>query len=52
MPALYVLLLVYYNLFRPHLGIGGKIPAETIVVVLKDTNKWLTAIRHATLFCT
>ena len=52
LPALHVLFLAYYNLFRPHLGIGKKTPAEAIGVVLTGTNKWLTAIRHAALFCT
>ena len=52
LPTLHVLFLAYYNFFRPHLGIEGKTPAEAIGVVLKGTDKWLTAIRYAALFCT
>ena len=52
LPALHVLFLAYYDLFRPHLGIDKKTPAEAIGVIIKGTDKWLTAIRHAALFCT
>ena len=51
LPALHVLFLAYYNLFRPHSGIGGKTPAEALGVIIEGPNKWLTAIRHAALFC-
>ena len=51
LPALHVLHLAYYNLFRPHSGIGGRTPAEALGVVLAGPDKWLTAIRHAALFC-
>lgn len=44
--------LVYYNLFRPHSGMGGKTPTEALGIILKGPDKWLTAIRHAVLFCT
>ncbi len=51
LPALHVLFLAYYNLFRPHPGMGGKTPAEALGVVIEGPNKSLTAIRHAALFC-
>ena len=49
LPALHVLYLAYYNLFRPHSGMGEKTPAEALGVILKGPDKWLTAIRHAAL---
>lgn len=49
LPALHVLYLAFYNLFRPHSGLGGKTPAEALGVVLEGPDKWLTAIRHAAL---
>ena len=49
LPALHVLYLAYYNLFRPHSGMGGKTPAEAPGVILKGPDKWSTAIRHAVL---
>ena len=52
LPALHVLYLAYYNLFRPHSGMGGKTPTEALGIILKGPDKWLTAIRHAVLFCT
>ena len=52
LPALHVLYLAYYNLFRPHSGIDGKTPAEAMGVIVGGVNKWLTAIRYAALFCT
>lgn len=52
LPALHVLYLAYYDLFRPHSGMGGKTPAEALYIILKGPDKWLTAIRHAALFCT
>ena len=51
LPALHVLFLAYYNLFRPHSGMGGKTPAEALGVIIEGPNKWLAAIRHAALFC-
>ncbi len=49
LPALHVLYLAYYNLFRPNSGLGGKTPAEALGVILKGPDRWLTAIRHAAL---
>lgn len=51
LPALHVLILAHYNLFRPHSGISGRTPAEALGVVLEGPDRWLTAIRHTVLFC-
>ena len=39
LPALHVLFLAYYNLFRPHSGMGGKTPAEALGAVIEGPNK-------------
>lgn len=46
---LYVLYPAYYNLFWPHSGMGGKIPAVVLDIMLIGPDKWLTTIRHAAL---
>ena len=45
-PALLVLFLAYYNLFRPHSGIGKKTPARALGVVIRGTDKWKTVIQY------
>ena len=52
LPVLHVLYLAYYNLFRPHSSMSGKMSAEALDVILKGSDKWPTAIRHAVLLGT
>ena len=41
---LYGLYLAYYDLFRPHSGMGRKTPAEALGIILKGSDKRMTTI--------
>ena len=38
---------IYHNHVRPHMGLGGKTPAELAGIQVKGENKWLTLIQNA-----
>jgi putative transposase len=38
---------IYHNFFRPHMGLGGKTPAEAAGIAIEGENKWETVIRNA-----
>ena len=42
-------MIMHYNLFRPHSGIGGITPAEAAGIKIEGQDKWLTAIGNAAL---
>ena len=37
---------LHYNYIRPHVGIGGKTPAEAAGIKIRGHDKWLTLIRN------
>ena len=38
---------IYHNFIRPHMGLGGKTPAEAAGIKVEGENKWLTLIQNA-----
>jgi transposase InsO family protein len=38
---------IFHNHMRPHMGLGGKTPAEVAGIQVKGKNKWLTLIQNA-----
>lgn len=38
---------IFHNHMRPHMGLGGKTPAEAAGIQVKGENKWLTLIQNA-----
>jgi putative transposase len=38
---------VYHNFIKPHMGLGGRTPAEAAGIQVKGDNKWLTIIQNA-----
>ena len=38
---------IFHNHMRPHMGLGGKTPAEVAGIQVKGENKWLTLIQNA-----
>lgn len=38
---------IYHNYFRPHMGLGGKTPAEAAGIKIEGENPWVTAIQNA-----
>jgi hypothetical protein len=41
---------IYHNLIKPHMGLGGRTPAEAAGIQVKGENKWLTMIQIASKF--
>ena len=46
-PALLILQIIHHNFLRPHMGLGGKIPAEVEGIILPGDDKLLSLIRCA-----
>ena len=42
---------MYHNFIRPHVGLGGRTPAEAVGIAMAEPDKWRTVIGHAALFC-
>ena len=40
---------IYHNYFRPHMALDAKTPAEKCGIEIAGQNKWITAIRNASL---
>jgi transposase-like protein len=38
---------IFHNYVRPHMGLGGKTPAEAAGIEVKGSDKWLTIIQNA-----
>ena len=38
---------IHHNFIRPHMGLGGKTPAEAAGIKVEGQNKWLTIIQNA-----
>ena len=38
---------VYHNFIKPHMGLGGRTPAEAAGIQVKGENKWMTIIQNA-----
>ena|SRR5712692_10589927 len=38
---------VYHNFIKPHMGLGGRTPAEAAGIQVKGENKWITIIQNA-----
>lgn len=38
---------IFHNFVRPHMGLGGKTPAEAAGIKVEGENKWLTLIQNA-----
>jgi len=38
---------IFHNHVRPHMGLGGRTPAELTGIEIKGENKWLTLIQNA-----
>ena len=38
---------IYHNFIRPHMGLGGKTPAEAAGIKVEGENRWLTLIQNA-----
>jgi len=38
---------IFHNHMRPHMGLGGKTPAEVAGIQVKGENKWITLIQNA-----
>lgn len=38
---------IFHNHMRPHMGLGGKTPAERAGIEIEGENKWLTLIQNA-----
>ena len=38
-----------YNFIRPHMGLGGRMPAETVRIKITGHDKWMTIIGNTGL---
>jgi len=38
---------IYHNFVRPHMGLNGETPAESVGIQVKGNDKWLTLIQNA-----
>ncbi len=42
---------IYYNFLRPHMGLGGKTPAQAAGIDIDLTNRWTSLIRSSLISC-
>ena len=48
-PALVRLMILHHNFFRPHSGIGKRMPAEEAGIAIQGGDRWITFIHNAAL---
>ena len=46
-PHLLNLYVLYHNFIRPHIGLGGRTPADALGMRIKGPDKWNTILAYA-----
>ena len=50
-PHLLNLYVLYHNFIRPHIGLGGRTPADALGIHIRGSDKWKTILAYAATCC-